>query len=579
MAALTARFVPNLINTEFGQTEQPRGNAQSLQRTQRQSGLTPVSRNPYEDHAPDSPLALMIQSLTQNPLNIFQDVVYARRVLRLLANDVQNDALSNIYCAKLEEEGKLASGSVTLSTIHSAKGLEWPVVVLIRCSDGQIPIGVNDQNLIDQGWAGEQNAIKAARAHIKRLQDTASTAILNLSDSRSSSSSSSSSSFYSSTSSSSSSEDAISLLPSSTPESKNATPPDTSQDLDPELAAAREAVLNYMNNLAGQATAFAHSSQTDDGLQVDKNDIVPSSKRIKLESGGEQQPHSHTPGSPSMRKTNLALTSATSPLPSSHHQTATTTPALSSAPATPSRPRVSSSATLGQSPGATPHARRVAFSSGLDTLPTVRVEQCLDVATAAQLQNLHEERRLFYVAITRAKDLCIITHPTEKFGASYLRSIFLDEIPLNVLQAGEDVNASIQALDALINPPRPTPVPSAVPIVRRSLYGNRSQTSRTSSSVEPLLPSTLLQPTLTPTPLPPPLVPSSDPQVLIPSIPIPAYESTPMADSIISTQALHEVIAVDKHQQPSEIPASNHQTSTGSRVAKPAPSLYRRVTR
>lgn len=44
-----------------------------------------------------------------------------------------------------------SGGSVTLSTIHQAKGLEWSVVFLIGLCDGMFP----HQRVIDDGtWPG-----------------------------------------------------------------------------------------------------------------------------------------------------------------------------------------------------------------------------------------------------------------------------------------------------------------------------------------------------------------------------------------------------------------------------------------
>ncbi len=37
-------------------------------------------------------------------------------------------------------QGKMARDRVVLSTIHQAKGLEWPAVFLIWCAEGMIPL-------------------------------------------------------------------------------------------------------------------------------------------------------------------------------------------------------------------------------------------------------------------------------------------------------------------------------------------------------------------------------------------------------------------------------------------------------
>ncbi|MBK8260779.1 MAG: UvrD-helicase domain-containing protein [Nannocystis sp.] len=38
-----------------------------------------------------------------------------------------------------EEEGDQATGKVTLTTLHSAKGLEWPIVFILGCEEGTMP--------------------------------------------------------------------------------------------------------------------------------------------------------------------------------------------------------------------------------------------------------------------------------------------------------------------------------------------------------------------------------------------------------------------------------------------------------
>ena len=42
--------------------------------------------------------------------------------------------------------------------------------------------------------------------------------------------------------------------------------------------------------------------------------------------------------------------------------------------------------------------------------------------------HLEEERRLLYVAITRAKDSLVISSPAKRFGKRIGKSLFMDEI-------------------------------------------------------------------------------------------------------------------------------------------------------
>jgi ATP-dependent DNA helicase pcrA len=52
------------------------------------------------------------------------------------SNDLQ-DLLESMAVGQKESDGK--SGGVTLTTIHSSKGLEWPIVIVMGCNEMQIP--------------------------------------------------------------------------------------------------------------------------------------------------------------------------------------------------------------------------------------------------------------------------------------------------------------------------------------------------------------------------------------------------------------------------------------------------------
>ena len=52
------------------------------------------------------------------------------------SNDLQ-DLLESMAVGQEESDGK--SGGVTLTTIHSSKGLEWPIVIVMGCNEMQIP--------------------------------------------------------------------------------------------------------------------------------------------------------------------------------------------------------------------------------------------------------------------------------------------------------------------------------------------------------------------------------------------------------------------------------------------------------
>lgn len=52
------------------------------------------------------------------------------------SNDLQ-DLLESMAVGQEESDGK--NGGVTLTTIHSSKGLEWPIVIIMGCNEMQIP--------------------------------------------------------------------------------------------------------------------------------------------------------------------------------------------------------------------------------------------------------------------------------------------------------------------------------------------------------------------------------------------------------------------------------------------------------
>lgn len=65
------------------------------------------------------------------------------------AQDILSVFLANISLASAEQkaqEGEEATKQVTISTIHAAKGLEWPVVFIPACFEGSIPHSRADDN-------------------------------------------------------------------------------------------------------------------------------------------------------------------------------------------------------------------------------------------------------------------------------------------------------------------------------------------------------------------------------------------------------------------------------------------------
>ena len=62
---------------------------------------------------------------------------------RLSENDVR-EAMREVRLALLEAKGlSAAASSVTVSTIHASKGLEFPYVFIVGCSEGLIPYGAS----------------------------------------------------------------------------------------------------------------------------------------------------------------------------------------------------------------------------------------------------------------------------------------------------------------------------------------------------------------------------------------------------------------------------------------------------
>ena len=49
----------------------------------------------------------------------------------------------------VQDEIKCEIEGITLSTIHAAKGLEWPAVIVAGCNEGIIPARPNDQDEIE----------------------------------------------------------------------------------------------------------------------------------------------------------------------------------------------------------------------------------------------------------------------------------------------------------------------------------------------------------------------------------------------------------------------------------------------
>lgn len=59
-------------------------------------------------------------------------------------------------------------GSLTISTIHAAKGLEWPVVLIPFANEGHLPLAWHPPLLLLADWQGgghEQEAAEMRRAH------------------------------------------------------------------------------------------------------------------------------------------------------------------------------------------------------------------------------------------------------------------------------------------------------------------------------------------------------------------------------------------------------------------------------
>ncbi|MBF6568493.1 MAG: ATP-dependent helicase [Candidatus Binataceae bacterium] len=87
----------------------------------------PLMRDAYPDDYPRR----------QRDLEHFQTITGRYRSLQSMLADMAleppNDAVGNVLAVEPEE------GCVTLSTIHSAKGLEWRVVFLIWAADGRFP--------------------------------------------------------------------------------------------------------------------------------------------------------------------------------------------------------------------------------------------------------------------------------------------------------------------------------------------------------------------------------------------------------------------------------------------------------
>jgi DNA helicase-2/ATP-dependent DNA helicase PcrA len=96
----------------------------------------PIMRETYPDDYPKR----------ERDLEHFQNLADRYRSLESMLADMAleppNDSIGDILAVEPEE------GYVTLSTIHSAKGLEWRVVFLIWAADGRFPgpmsVGVDE---------------------------------------------------------------------------------------------------------------------------------------------------------------------------------------------------------------------------------------------------------------------------------------------------------------------------------------------------------------------------------------------------------------------------------------------------
>jgi DNA helicase II / ATP-dependent DNA helicase PcrA len=83
-------------------------------------------------------------------LETFVDISGTYRSLEIM---IQEIALDPIEATAVETEAAQKDESpLILSTIHSAKGLEWRTVFLIQCLDGIIPSGyaIDDPEQIDE---------------------------------------------------------------------------------------------------------------------------------------------------------------------------------------------------------------------------------------------------------------------------------------------------------------------------------------------------------------------------------------------------------------------------------------------
>ena len=71
-----------------------------------------------------------IEGLEQRVVNVNEDA---------LTLFLANIALSSEVQQKQDENSEEVQQNVTISTIHAAKGLEWPVVFIPACYEGSIP--------------------------------------------------------------------------------------------------------------------------------------------------------------------------------------------------------------------------------------------------------------------------------------------------------------------------------------------------------------------------------------------------------------------------------------------------------